>query len=79
MDNNIFRKKTVDRITSPEELDNFIHVIRPRTWLILAAGAVLMAGVLAWACLGEVQMTDADGASHTVHPISLAVNSYGRR
>lgn len=37
MENPIFRKKSLDRISSPEALDDYLHVTTPAVWMILAA------------------------------------------
>ena len=48
MDNPIFRKKSLDRISSPEALDDYLHVTTPSVWLILIAIIMLLIGILIW-------------------------------
>ncbi len=48
MDNPIFRKKSLDRISSPEALDDYLRVTTPAIWLILTAVIMLLAGMLTW-------------------------------
>ena len=48
MENPIFRKKSLDRISSPEALDDYLHVTTPSVWLILVAIIMLLAGMLIW-------------------------------
>ena len=38
----IFRKKSIARISSPEQLNDYICVSSPSVWLLLAAVAVLL-------------------------------------
>ena len=38
----IFRKETLDRISSPEQLSDYLHVTNPTVWLILTAVIVLL-------------------------------------
>ena len=44
----VFRKKTLDRIASPEQLTDYLRVTNPGIWVILVAVILLLAGVFAW-------------------------------
>ncbi len=44
----IFREKSLRRINSPEELEDYLHVTSLSVWLILAAVILLLAGMLIW-------------------------------
>ena len=46
MDQTIFRKKSLERISSPEALSDYLHVTSPSVWLILTAVILLLAGIL---------------------------------
>ena len=52
--NSIFRKKSLDRISTPEELDNYLVVTGPGVWLPLIGAAVLLIGLLVWMALGNL-------------------------
>lgn len=52
MANNIFREKSLERISSPEELDRYIRIPGPGIWLILAAMIVLLVSGCLWGVLG---------------------------
>lgn len=54
MNNNIFRKKNIDRLSSPEELNEYIKVTNPGVWMALAAIIVLLLGLCTWAFLGRI-------------------------
>ena len=54
MDNTIFRKKSLDRISSPESLGDYLHVTNPSVWMILAAVIVLLVGMLVWASTANI-------------------------
>ena len=45
----IFRQSNVDRISSPEQLNEYIRVSRPSTWIILGAIFIIVAVALFWA------------------------------
>jgi hypothetical protein len=48
MSNTLYRKKSLDRISSPEQLDEYLHVTSPSVWILLAAAIILLAGLLFW-------------------------------
>lgn len=53
----IFRKVSLERLSSPEQLDQLITVTDRRGWIGLAAAALLVAAGVAWAILGSVPTT----------------------
>lgn len=53
MDNKIFRKVSVERLSSPENLDQMMRVVPAKNWMALACLFVLAAVIVAWAFLGE--------------------------
>ena len=54
MDESLFRKKSMDRISSPEELSDYLRVTSPTVWLILAAVILLLVGVLIWSSVASI-------------------------
>ena len=58
-DSGVFRQKTIDRMSSPDELTDYLKVTNPGVWTVLIAIVVLLAGILAWSCVGTLQ-TKAD-------------------
>ena len=57
MDNQIFRKKSLDKVSSPEQLNDYIRVSNPGVWLVLAAVIVLLIGVCVWGIFGRLETT----------------------
>ena len=55
----VFRKKTLDRISSPEQLTDYLRVTNPGIWAVLAAVLLLLTGLIAWAAVGTLE-TSAD-------------------
>lgn len=53
----LFRKKSLDRISSPEELNDYIRVANPGVWLVLIGIVVLLGGMFAWAMFGKLDTT----------------------
>ena len=54
MDESIFRRKSLDKITSPESLGDYLHVTNPSVWMILAAVILLLVGVLIWSSTADI-------------------------
>ena len=57
MENGLFRKKSLERISSPEELHDYMRVTSPRLWMLLAAIAVLLIGFLVFASTADMENT----------------------
>ena len=70
----LFRKKSMDRISSPEELNDYIKVTTPSVWLSIAAIVIILVGALVWGTFGTVDQEMADGTVKTVHPITFVTN-----
>ncbi len=51
----VFRQETLERISSPEQLNDYLHVTNPGIWVILAAVIILLAGVFVWSCTGTLE------------------------
>ena len=73
-DSGIFRQKSIERVSGPESLDDYIRVTTPSVWIVLAALIVLLAGMLAWSILGTVEAHTADGSVVDLHPITYVTN-----
>lgn len=50
----LFRKKSMERVTSPEQLNDYIRVSDPGVWMLLAAIIILLAGVCVWGIFGHL-------------------------
>ena len=55
MENNIFREKSIERVSSPEQLDSYLKVTSPKVWIVLCAIIVLLVGMLCWAFVGKIE------------------------
>lgn len=54
MNDKVFRAKSLERIQSPENLNEYIRVSDPAVWLLLVAVIVLLAGALVWSVFGRI-------------------------
>lgn len=50
----VFRQKSVERISSPEQLNDYVRVSNPSVWMILAAVVFILAGVCVWGIFGRL-------------------------
>ena len=63
----LFRKEALERISSPERLDQIMQVVSFQKWIPLAAfGTIITAGV-AWSVVGRIPVT-VDGQGVLVYP-----------
>lgn len=53
----IFRKKAVDRVTSPEQLNDYIHVTSPSIWMLLTGIILILVGAIVWGIFGNLYTT----------------------
>lgn len=68
----LFRKETLDKLQSPEQLDDYIKVTTPSMWMILTAVIILLAGIFIWAVFGTVTI-NTDTGRETVAPITYII------
>lgn len=57
MKNNIFRNKSIERISSPEQLNDYVRVTNPGIWMAFAAIAALLIGMCVWGFFGKMITT----------------------
>ena len=57
MQNQLFRKKSLEQVASPEQLDDYMRVTNPAIWMVLAAVIVLLAGLLILSAVKPLETT----------------------
>ena len=50
----IYREQSLERISSPEQLNDYLKVTKPTVWAVLAAVILLLAGLLIWSMFAEI-------------------------
>ena len=55
MQNKVFREKSIEKITSPEQLNDYVKVANVRVWVVLASLVCLLAAVCFWGVFGRVE------------------------
>ncbi|MBQ1966080.1 MAG: hypothetical protein II348_05330 [Clostridia bacterium] len=47
----------MERISSPEQLNDYIHISNPSAWIVLAAFTILLIGICIWGIFGRLDTT----------------------
>ncbi len=55
MENNIFRKKSIDKISSPEDLSDYLHVTNAGVWVAMVAIVLFLIGLLIWSSFTSIE------------------------
>lgn len=77
MSESLFRKKSIERISSPEEIDEYMRVTTPSMWLVLGAVVLLLLAIFVWSITGRIEDTiETNGQVKTqeIAPIELLLN-----
>ena len=53
----LFREKSMERITSPEQMREHLRVTNPRLWMLLGAIILLLAGFIIFAAVSRMEST----------------------
>lgn len=57
MDNNIFRKSSLERISSPEQLNEYVKITNPSVWYVILGLFSLLIAAGIWAFTGTIPQT----------------------
>ena len=47
----------MDRVSSPEQLQDYVKVANPGLWMVISAIVILLAGVIVWGFIGKLDTT----------------------
>lgn len=47
----------MDRVSSPEQLHDYVKVAKPGLWMVISAIVLLLAGVVVWGLIGKIDTT----------------------
>lgn len=66
----LFRKESLERLSSPERLDQLMQVVSPRSWLpLLALGSIVGVAVI-WSIYGRIPIT-VEGQGVLIYPSNV--------
>lgn len=63
----LFRQESLERLSSPERLDQLMQVVSPKTWLPLTALGSLIMVALIWSIFGRIPIT-VEGRGVLIYP-----------
>ena len=76
----IFRDKSIERISSPDQLNDYIRLSNPGVWFILASILVILAGACIFGIFGHIDSTvPAVGIARDGRMVCLVKKEYGER
>jgi len=55
MEQPLFRKESIERVSSPEQLSDYLHVTSPAIWVVLAAVVLLLTSLFVWSGVTAVE------------------------
>lgn len=62
MNSQLFRAKSLERVSSPEQLNDYIRVTNPSVWIALVAVVILLVGICVWGVFGRLDTVLTVGA-----------------
>jgi hypothetical protein len=51
---NLYREQSLNRVSSPEQLNDYLKVTKPAVWAVLIAVIVLLVGVMIWSSFAYI-------------------------
>ncbi|RUS94725.1 hypothetical protein DSM106972_092600 [Dulcicalothrix desertica PCC 7102] len=54
----LFRQESLERLSSPERLDQLMQIVNPKDWLPLTTLGVFVVGTLIWSIFGRIPITE---------------------
>lgn len=70
----IFREKNLERISSPDKINDYIKTTTPGIWIVLIAVLLILAGAIVWSVFGRITVNTPSG-SKTVAPVTYILPS----
>lgn len=55
MNNSLFREKSIQKVQSPDNLNEYIRVSNPGIWILLVSIVFLLLGLCIWGCFGQLR------------------------
>ncbi|MDX2213495.1 MAG: hypothetical protein SFY66_09420 [Oculatellaceae cyanobacterium bins.114] len=72
----IFRQESLERLSSPEQLDQLMQIVHSRSWLSLAALGSLVGLAVVWSIWGRIPIM-VTGRGVLVHPTTTSTELVG--
>ena len=52
---NIFREESLENVSAPEQLTDYLRIANPSSWLVLLALILLFSGLVVWSSMGKLE------------------------
>ena len=52
---NIFREESLENVSAPEQLTDYLRIANPSSWLVLFALILLFGGLVVWSSIGQLE------------------------
>lgn len=52
---NVFREESLEKISAPEQITDYLRITNPSTWLIIFALILLFVAVIIWGSVGKLE------------------------
>ena len=76
----IFRDKSIERISSPDQLNDYVRLSNPGVWFILASILVILSGAIVFGIFGHIDSTvPGVGIAKDGKMVCLVKKEYGDR
>jgi HlyD family secretion protein len=70
-ENKLYRQESLDRLASPERLDQLMRVVAPKNWLPLATIGSVVLTAFVWSIFGRIPVT-VEGRGVLIYPSKIA-------
>lgn len=70
----IFREKSLERLSSPDKINDYIKTTTSGIWIVLIAVLLILAGAIVWSVFGRITVNTPSG-SKTVAPVTYILPS----
>ncbi len=57
MNKQLFKRNSMDKISSPEQLHDYVKVTNPGLWMVISAIVILLVGTVVWGFIGKIDTT----------------------
>lgn len=74
MKEELFRKKSLDKVKSPESLNDCIRVANPGVWLVIVSVILILAGACVWAVFGRIEKVSSGKGIVSENVVSCTVD-----
>lgn len=52
--NHLYREKSMERLSSPEQLNDYLRVTNPSTWIVLTSVIILLVSLILWSSFAVI-------------------------